>query len=183
MTLVDDHKPEFNKIIEHYREELATLRTGRATPALIENVVVEAYGSRLPLKQTGSINVSDAKSMTVEPWDKNLLKDIERAIAAANLGLSAANEGAHIRVTVPQMTEETRKELVKLLKDKSEHARIAIRGLRDKVRETIITQEKDKEITEDDKYSLQKNLDELTGKYNDQIKELTDSKEKEIMTV
>ena len=183
MSLIDESKPEFAKAVEHFKNELATIRTGRATPALIENILVDAYGAKTPIKQLGSINVADAKSMTVEAWDKSLLKGVEKAIAAANLGLGTADEGNFIRVSVPPMTEESRKDLVKLLKDKTENARIAVRNTRDKIKENIVQQEKNKEITEDDKYRFQKDLDELTGKYNDEIKELSEAKEKEIMTV
>lgn len=183
MSLIDEQKPDFDKAIEHLKKELSGLRTGRATSALIENIMVESYGTRTPLKQVGSINVADAKSMTVEPWDKNLLKDIEKAIAAANLGLATANEGKHIRVGVPPMTEESRKELAKVLKEKAEDARISVRNLRDKIRESLQTQEKNKEITEDDRYSFQKKLDELSASYNDQIKKIAEEKEEEIMTV
>ncbi|MFA6534315.1 MAG: ribosome recycling factor [Patescibacteria group bacterium] len=183
MSILEDYKPEFAKLIDHLKADLMGLRTGRANPALIENLLVEAYGSKMPIKQVGSITVADARSMTVEPWDKGLLKDVEKAIAAANLGLGTANEGQFIRVSVPQMTEETRRDLVKVLKEKIENGRVAVRGLRDKIRDEASEQEKNNEITEDDKYRLQKDLDELTGKYNDQIKEMLEKKEEEIMTV
>ncbi len=183
MSIVDEHKQDYDRAIEHFQGELKGIRTGRATPALIENISVDAYGVKTPINQLGSINVADAKSMTVEPWDKNLLKEVEKAIASANLGLGAANEGSYIRVSVPPMTEENRKDLVRLLKTKTESARVAIRGVRDKVKTAIEDQEKNKEITEDDKYRLIKELDEATGKFNDQVKAITDSKEQEIMTV
>lgn len=183
MSVIDDAKPEFEKSIEHFKTELGGLRTGRATPALIENLLVDVYGTKLPLKQTGNINVADAKSMTVEPWDKNLLKEVEKAIAAANLGLGTANEGHHIRVSVPAMTEDSRKNLAKVLKEKAENARIAVRSLRDKLRDTVTEQEKAGDLTEDDRYSLLENLDKLSASYNDKIKELAEKKEEEIMTV
>lgn len=183
MSIVDESKPELDKAIEHLKGELNALRTGRANPALIENILVISYGVKTPLQQLSSINLADSKSLTVEPWDKNLLKDIEKAIVEVNLGLTTANEGNFIRVTIPPMTEESRKELVKLLKEKSEKTRIAIRMIRDKIKEQIGEQEKNKEIGEDERYRLQKNLDELTGKYNDQVKEILENKEKEMMTV
>jgi len=183
MSIIDDHKEEFNKTLEHFKNELGGIRTGRANPALIENVIINAYGNKMPINQLANINVADAKSMTVEPWDKNLLKDVEKAISEANLGLTAANEGNFIRVKVPEMTEESRKNLVKLLKEKTEDTRISIRNTRDKVKEEISKQEKNKEITEDDKYKLQKELDEVTNNYNEQIKELAQHKEEKIMSV
>ncbi|MFA5359257.1 MAG: ribosome recycling factor [Patescibacteria group bacterium] len=180
---IEDKKIDFEKALEHFKADLSGVRTGRATPALLENLLVNSYGSKMPIKQLGSINVSDSKSMTVEPWDKSLLKEIEKAISAANLGLGTANEGNFIRVSVPHMTEENRRDLVKLVGEKTETARIAVRGIRDKIKEEIIEQEKNNEITEDDKFRMQKDLDEMTGKYNDQIKSLAESKEQEIMTI
>lgn len=183
MSILDDHRTEFDKPIEHFKSELAGFRTGRANPALIENIAVTAYGSTTPLKQLGSISVADARSMVVDPWDKSILGDIEKALQAANVGVSAANEGTHLRVTVPLMTEENRKEIVKMLRDKMEQARVAVRGLRDKVKESITTAEEAGSITEDEKFRLQKQLDELTSTTNDKIKALADAKEAEVMTI
>ena len=183
MSILDDHRSEFDKPIEHLKNDLAAFRTGRANPALIENIGVAAYGSTTPLKQLGSISVSDARSMLVEPWDKSVLGDIEKAIQAANVGVSVANEGKHIRVNVPLMTEENRKDIVKLLRDKMEQARVAVRGIRDKVKESITEAEEAGSITEDEKFRLQKQLDELTAATNDKIKVLADAKETEIMTI
>jgi ribosome recycling factor len=134
----------------------------------------------MPLTQLASIQAPEPKMLTVEPWDKNVIKDVEKAIQAASLGLSIVNEGTFLRVTIPPMTEESRKELVKVLSDKLENARQAIRGVRDKVKEEITSAEKNKEISEDDKYKLIEDLDELTRKYNDQVKEVGDKKEQEI---
>jgi len=183
MTIIDDHKIEFDKLVGFFKEELGTLRTGRANPAMVDKVMVEAYGSTMPLIQTATINLADAKSMTIEPWDKSILKDIEKSLIAANLGLGIVNEGNMIRLTVPMMTEENRKELVKQLGQKAEKTKINVRGLRDKVRDQIEQLEDKNEITEDDRYKLQEDLDELVKKYNEQIKEIADKKEQEIMTV
>ncbi|MBI5621979.1 ribosome recycling factor [Candidatus Falkowbacteria bacterium] len=183
MSIVSEHNPECLKIIEHFRTELGSLRTGRAHPALLDSVMVNAYGTKTPLRQLGAIAVADAHSLTVEPWDKSLLKEVEKGIAEANLGLGTADQGSYIRVNVPAMTEETRKELAKLLKQKAETARISLRGLRDTIKETVTAAEKDKSITEDERYRLQKELDTLVSSYTDQIKTLAESKEAEIMTV
>ncbi len=183
MSIIDDHSGDFSKPIEHFSQELQGLRSGRANAGLVENITIDAYGTATPIKQMGNIAVTDSKSMTIEPWDKGMLAEIEKAIQAANVGLRTANEGTHIRVSVPEMTEDSRKELVKVLKTKMEEARVTIRGVRDKVKDEILAKEKSGELTEDDKFRLQKELDEYTAKCNDEIKQLADAKEKEIMTV
>lgn len=183
MSILDDHRSEFDKPIEHFKAELSAFRTGRVNPALIENIGIVAYGSTTPLKQLGTISVSDARSMLIEPWDKSILGDIEKAIQAANVGLGVANEGQHIRVNVPLMTEENRRDIVKLLRDKMEQTRVSVRGLRDKVKESITSAEEAGNVSEDEKFRLQKQLDELTSATNDKIKALADAKETEIMTV
>ena len=121
--------------------------------------------------------------MVIVPWDKNLLKEIEKALAAAELGVQPVNEGNQIRLTMPAMTEENRQEYVKVLNEKLEKSRISVRQTRDKVRDEIATQEKASEITEDDKYKLREELDKVVGEYNDKIKEIGESKEKEILTI
>ncbi|MFA5076530.1 MAG: ribosome recycling factor [Patescibacteria group bacterium] len=183
MSIVDDQKPEFTKAIHHYTEDLKSLRTGRANPAMIENVLVESYGAKMPLKQVASIAGTDAKTLTVDPWDKSIIKEVEKGLGMANLGFSVINEGKLIRLVLAPLTEESRLKLIKVAKEKTEAARINIRSLRDRARDEILKQEKNKEITEDDRYNLQKKLDELTTQFNDQIKTLSEEKEKEIMTV
>lgn len=177
------HKSEFDKAIEHLQNELAAIRTGRANPASLENILIESYGAKTPLKQLASISVPEARCLIVQPWDKNITKDIEKAITQANLGLQVVNEGSLLRVIVPQLTEESRQELVRLLKEKLEKGRIAVRQLRDKIKDEIIEKERAGELTEDDRYTLQKELDELTNEYNTKIKELGEKKEREITTV
>ena len=177
------HKSEFEKAIEHLKTELAGLRTGRATPALVENLLVEAYGAKMPLNQAASISVPDPKTILVQPWDNALVQEIEKAIASSNLGLGISVKGVFIHLSVPSLTEEKRKNLVKILHEKLELARVSIRGLRDKIREGIIKKEKDKEITEDEKYRHFEELDKTTTEFNNQIKEMGERKEKEIMTV
>ena len=114
---IKSHENEFSAVVDHFKKELGSIRAGRANPAMIEEVMVESYGAKTPLKQLGSISVTEARCMTVQPWDKNLIKDIEKAIIYANLGLSVSAESALVRVTVPQMTEENRKDLVKIMVD------------------------------------------------------------------
>ncbi len=177
---LSQYAEQFDKAIDHLKQDISSIRTNRAAPALLENIQVEAYGSKMPLTQLASIQAPEPKMLTVEPWDKQVIKDVEKAIQTASLGLSIVNEGTFLRVTIPPMTEETRKELIKVLNDKFENARQSLRGIRDKVKEEITTAAKDKEISEDDKYKLIEDLDDLTRKYNDQVKQIGDKKEQEI---
>jgi len=170
----------FDKVIEHTKQELASIRTNRAAPAMIENLPVEIYGSRMPLIQIASIQVPEPKMLTVEPWDKSIIKDVEKAIQTASLGLSVSNEGNFLRIIVPPMTEETRKELIKLLHHKLETSRQAMRRTRDDIKNDIIKAEKDKEISSDEKYRVIEKLDEIAGDYNEKIKEIGEKKEVEI---
>lgn len=180
---IKKYASDFEKVLEHFKKELASLRAGRANPAMIENVLVEAYGIKTPIKQLGSIGVPEARCMTVEPWDKNLLKEIEKALGYANLGLSISAESTLVRVTVPQMTEENRKDLVKMMNEKLEAAKVALRGVREKVKDEIMVAEKKGEITEDDRYDSVESLDKKVTELNKELQDLTEKKEKEIMTV
>jgi ribosome recycling factor len=168
------------------REDLKSLRTGRATPALLERIPVLAYGEGsvpVPIVQLASISVSSARSIVLQPWDKTVLKHIEKAIIQANLGFHTSNEGDKIRVLLPELTEEQRREYVKILKAKLEDARIKVRVLREKVREDILAQEKGKEISEDEKFRQFKKLEEITKEYSTEIDEIGRHKEEEIMSV
>lgn len=180
---IQEHKEEFDKAIEFFKKEIASLRTGRANPSILEGVQVPAYGVMNPVNAVGNIAVADAKSMTITPWDKNIIKDLEKAIVDADLGVGVVNEGDKIRLNIPQMTEENRKNLVKKLNEKMEESRITIRQARDEVKEAIEKAEKDKDISEDDKYQYIEELDEEVKRLNDQLKEIRDKKEEEIMTV
>lgn len=182
-TIIDNHQSEYENIINHFKNELGALRTGRATPALVEGVLVEAYGVKTPLLQLATITAPDSRTIIVDPWDKNVIKEIEKAVSSANLGLNAVNEGRNLRIVIPSLTEETRKNLTKVLNQKAEDSRKALRSLRDKIKEEIQKAEKEKIIGEDEKFRLQKKLDEATTEYNDKIKELVEKKEKEIMTI
>lgn len=177
------HEEEFKKAIEHFRHELSNLRAGRANPSMIEDVLVDAYGVKTPIKQLGSITVPEPRCMTVEPWDKSLLKEIEKALTYADLGFGIQGESTIVRVTVPQMTEENRKDLVKKLNEKLEAAKVAVRSVREKVKEEILAGEKAKEITEDDRYQFVEELDKKVGEMNKELQAMAEGKEKEIMTV
>ena len=180
---IQNKKEEFDKAIDFFKKDIFNLRSGRANPAIFEGLYAEAYGVKTPINGLANINVSDSKSMVISPWDKNVLKDIEKAIVEADLGVGVVNEGDKIRITIPQMTEENRKELVKKLNEKQEKARIATRQIRDEVKENIEKAEELKEISEDDKFRFIKELDEEVANNNNKIKEIREKKEEDIMTI
>lgn len=183
MSIIDNHKEEFDKALEHFKSELGTIKTGRANPAILDGVRVEAYGVPSPLNQVASVNVSDSRSLVIQPWDKSMLKEIEKGILESDLNINPVNDGEKIRINLPPLTEETRKETVKLLNHKAEDAKIAIRLIRDKVKDAIIEAEKAKEFGEDEKFRLLEELDKKVATFNSSIKELADKKEEEVMTI
>lgn len=180
---IKEKKHEFEKHIAFLKDALRGLRTGRANASLVESLIVEAYGAATPLLHLATISVPDARSILITPWDKALVKDIEKAISFANLGVNPINDGAGVRIVMPPMTEESRKNLLKVLGQKVEHARVGIRGVRDSIREEISKGLKAKELTEDDRFDLQKELDELTRECTGIVETMADEKEKEIMTI
>lgn len=182
-NIVKDNEAEFNKAIDHFKADISSLRTGRATPALVEDIPVEAYDQRMELKGVASINIPDPKSIVIEPWDKGLIKNIEKALAASEIGVSPVVDGTVIRLNMPPMTEENRKDMVKILKQKAEHARISVRNVREKIRDEINKAEEEKEISEDEKFRFQEELDKHVSDLNKKIESIAEEKEKEIMTI
>ncbi len=169
--------------IEFLKQELGQLRTGRATPALVENITVDAYGAPMAVKGVASISVTDSKSLAVEPWDKSLLKAIEEGIRNSGLGINPVNDGKVIRIVMPPMTEENRRGIVKIIGQKEEEARIRIRQTREEVRTLIIKGEEAGEMPEDQKFADMEALDQLSKEFNEKIKEVTSEKEAEIMKI
>ncbi len=180
--IINKIKPSLERTLEKYKEEINSLRTGRATPALLESIEVECYGSRMPLKQLAAIQSPEPRLLTVHPWDKNSIKEIEKAIAG-RAGLSVAVTGDYIRVTLPPLDEESRKELVKVLHQKIEQARISIRLLREQAWKEIQDKERAGEIREDDKFRGKDELQKMIDDFNGKVEKLGEAKEKEIMTV
>lgn len=180
---IESAKPEFQKVIAHLEKELHNIRSGRANAAIVEDVKVEAYGSTMELKGLASISAPDAKTIQIEPWDKTVVKDIEKALIAANLGMAPNVAGTVIRLTMPPMTEEKRKETVKVVNQKGEQARIGIRGVREDVRESVLAMEKEKAIGEDERFRLLEELDKVVADYNKAIDATIKEKEEEVMTV
>ncbi len=179
---LNDYKEKLEKSIEHLKKELATIRTGRATPSLVENMPVLAYDEAepMPLKQLAAITVPQPRQILIEPWDKSTLKQIEKAVSQADMGFNIVNDGNVLRISIPMMTDEMRKTILKSLHEKLEQARISVRKIRDDIKESIIKEFKEGLIGEDDKFKLLDDLDEMIRKYTDIINELGDKKEEEI---
>lgn len=180
---INDYKPKFETALERLKEELATLRTGRTSPSVVENIMVESYGAKMPLLQLASINSPEPRQLVVQPWDASNLKAIEKAINEANLGFSVVIQEKMIRLNAPMLTEERRNEIVKNLKEILEKIKVSLRQVREKAREEIGQMEKNKEISEDEKYRSQEELDKITHEYTEKIEELGEKKKQEIMTV
>jgi len=180
---IEQAKPDFEAAIEYLKKELQNIRSGRANAALVDRIPVTAYESTMDMKSVASISTPDARTIQIEPWDSNLIKDIEKAIQMANIGLTPNVAGKIIRLSLPPMTEENRKELVKIIHQKLEETRIRIRNVREEVRERIQAEERAKTIGEDERYRLQEELDDLVGTYNKQAEELGNEKEEDIMNI
>ena len=183
MPTVEDAKKRMEEALEAIRREFATVRTGKATPALLDTVRVDAYGSKMPINQVATISTPDASLIVVQPFDKTLLTEIEKAIMSADLGLNPANDGNIIRVPIPPLNEERRKEYAKVLHKMAEEGRISIRHARRTVREEIHALVKDHEIGEDEGRRREDALEKLTQEYTDKIDELLKAKEEEVMAI
>ncbi len=178
------YQSEFDAVTQWLQKECQSIRTGRATPTLVEDIVVDVYGVRGPVKQYASISVSDSRTMMIQPWDPQTLKDIEKGLAESKRGFSvSAISQTQLRVTLPMMTEENRKDLTKILHAKHEQAWTQLRQVRDKARDVIQKKERANELTQDDRYQLQKELDEITNGVQTALEQLLAQKEKEILTV
>ena len=181
---LDIHKEAENKMkksIEVFKEELKSIRAGRANPALLDQVTVDYYGTPTPLKQLASITAPEPRLLVVQPWDAKLIPAIEKAILKSDLGLNPSNDGKVIRLPIPLLTEERRKELVKLVKKSSETAKVSVRNIRRETIDSIKKMEKNKELSEDDRKAAENEIQKITDKYIDQIDELTEKKEEELL--
>ncbi len=177
------HKEEFLKVVEHFQRELQALRTGRANAQMIDHIRFEAYGQSMDIKGVASITTPDAKTLQIEPWDKALVKDIEKALVDAGLGMQPNVAGTVIRLIMPPLSEEGRKNLVKMLRVRVEDARIGIRNVREKVKTLIVDDEKAKVISEDERHRDLEQLDKMVAEHNDSIEQIATQKEAEIMKV
>jgi ribosome recycling factor len=180
---INDFKDDFNKVIEFLKTDISGLRTGRASSAMVDTITVEAYGIRQPLKAVASITVVDQKTLMIDPWDKSILGAVEKGIREANIGANPVNDGRGIRLSMPELTVERRQELIKILHQRLENARISVRKVREEIRDMISAEEKDGGMSEDEKFKLQEELDKMTKDYNEEIKVIGDKKEEEINTI
>jgi ribosome recycling factor len=174
---------KMGKSVETFKNELSKVRTGRASISLLDGISVDAYGSPMPMNQVATMTIPESRMIAIQPWDPQMVPAIEKAILKSNLGLAPANDGKVIRLTIPQLTEERRKELVKQVRKVAEEFRVAIRNVRRDAIDTLKQQKKDKEISEDDLFKLQDDAQKETDIYVKQIDEVTEHKEKEMMEI
>jgi len=181
--VIEDAKDRMEKSLSNTQAELGTVRTGRATPSLLDTVKVDYYGSMMPLKQVANIAVPEPRMLTVHPWDRSMLAPIEKAIMKADIGITPNNDGHIIRLPIPALTEERRKELVKVVHKLGEDGRIAIRNVRRDALNTLKKAQKDKEISEDEENNAGIDIQEVTDDYIKKIDDMVKAKEKEVMEV
>jgi len=179
VATADDH---MKRAITHLETELIKIRAGKATPQILDGIVIDYYGSPTPINQVGNINVMDARTLSIQPWEKNMLQPIERAIIAANIGINPQNDGSQIRLFLPPLTEERRRELVKKCQGEGEHSRVAIRNIRRDAIEHIKRLQKNG-LSEDIAKDAETNIQNITDKFITTVDKHLSSKEKEIMSV
>ncbi len=174
---------KMEKSLDSFKNELGKVRTGRASIALLDGISVNAYGSTLPVNQVGTLTIPESRMIAIQPWDPQLLPALEKAILKSGIGLTPISDGKIIRLNIPQLTEERRKDLVKQVKKVAEEFRVAVRNIRRDALDVLKKQKKDKEISEDDLFKLQEDAQQETDSFIKQIDALTASKEKEVLEV
>lgn len=182
-TIKQDVGERMSKTIAVLKSDFATVRTGKATPALLDKVQVDYYGAMTPINQMANISVPEARMLVIQPWDKSAMSLIEKAILKSDVGITPTSDGAVIRLVLPQLTQESRKDLVKKVKKKAEEAKVSVRNIRRDGNDELKAMEKSKEITEDESKSAQEAIQKLTDKYIAEIEKVLENKEKEIMEV
>ena len=182
-AVVDEAKDKMHKAVLHLQEEFGAVRTGRATPALVEKLRVDYYGSEVPLQQLAGFSVPEPRVLLVSPYDKGALTAIEKAIQASDLGVNPSNDGAVIRLNFPELTEERRKDLVKVVKARAEDGRVAVRNVRRHARQDLEHKERDGEISRDDLERVEKELERLTHEQVGEIDRMLEHKETELLEV
>lgn len=183
MPSLQEAKRRMENAVEALRREFAGVRTGKASPALLDTIRVEAYGSQVPLNQVASVSAPEPRLLVVQPWDRAMISPIEKAIQISDLGLNPANDGKVIRVPIPPLTEERRKEYVRLLHKMTEEGRVAVRQARKDANDEIKRRQKDSDISEDEAHREQDEVQKLTDRYIHQMDELLKHKEAEVMEV
>ncbi|MCL2762699.1 MAG: ribosome recycling factor [Treponema sp.] len=182
-AVIASTEEKMKKTLANLKDGFASLRTGRASAALFDKIRVECYGEKSPLSQVANISVPEARLIVIQPWDKNLIGEIEKAIRSSELSLNPSNDGKVIRIAIPPLTEDRRKELVKLAKNQAEQSRVAIRNIRRDGNDELKKMLKDSSITEDDESKGTADLQKLTDSYIDKVNQVLEEKEKEIMEV
>jgi len=177
------YEDRMNKSLEALEKELDTIRAGRANPRVLDRITVDYYGTQTPINQVGNITVPEARLLQIQPYDTSVLKAVEKAIMASDLGITPTNDGKIIRLTFPELTEERRKALAKEVKKKGEDAKVALRNIRRDAMETFKKQQKSSDLTEDDLKNLETETQKLTDKYVGELDKRVESKNKEILTV
>lgn len=180
-SIFQDTKEHMDKSVSSLNSELNRVRTGRASLSLLDGVKVDYYGTPTPLNQVASLSVPENRLITIQPWDVSVIKDIEKAILKSDLGLTPSNDGKIIRISIPQLTEERRKELVKIVSKITEEHKVAIRNIRRDSNELIKTLKKDGDVSEDDAFKAQEKVQKITDEYVNKIDEINKEKEKEIL--
>jgi ribosome recycling factor len=179
--LLDETKDHMTKAVEALEAKLRTIRTGRASPALVEQVMVDYYGTPTPLKQLAVISAPEPQLLTIRPYDPGSLGDIERAILKSELGLTPSNDGKIIRLPIPRLTEERRQDLAKMVRQRIEEGKVALRNIRREALDDLREFEKEKLVSEDEFYKGKDDLQELTDNYSEQMDEISDRKQREIL--
>lgn len=180
--LLTSKKTSFDAVLEFYKTDIASIRTGRATPALVEDITVEAYGQRMTVKELATITAPEPRSLLIQPWDKGVVQAIESVIRKSDIGLSPVVDGQNIRLNIPALTEERRKEFIKFLKQKTEDTRVKIRRIREEIWHKVQVMEHAHEISEDEKFKAKEELQKIVDDYNKKIEELENKKEQELLT-
>ena len=178
-----DVEEKMKKVVAAFQRELVTLRAGRATPSLLDRIEVEYYGTPTPLNQIAGVSAPESRLLVIQPWDKNAIGDIEKAILKSDLGLTPTNDGSVIRLAIPQLTEERRKELVKFVRKKAEDSKVSIRNIRRDGNDEVKKLEKTSDISEDERRRGQDDIQELTDEKIKEIDEILENKEKEMLEV
>ncbi len=181
--IMKDLKEKMSKSIVSLKSDLATIRSGRANASILDNISVEAYGSMMPINQLGTISIPEARAIVIQPWDKSILSALEKAIQKSDLGLNPNNDGSIIRINLPELTEERRKEMVKQVKTKCEDAKVAVRNIRRHGNDKMKELEKSEHLSEDEIKDGLDEIQKLTDKYVGEIDSIMEKKEQDIMTV
>ena len=181
--VLEEAEERMDKALEHLRGELSSIRAGRATPAMLENIRVDYYGSQTPLNQMASVSAPQADLLVVQPWDAGALSDIEKAIMTANIGVMPSNDGSIIRVPVPPLSEERRRDLAKTARTRGEEAKVAVRNIRRSSKDDIKELQQSENLPEDMRFEGEERLQKVTDRHIEKVDELLNRKEKEIMEV